>query len=262
MTRLLVCPPDYFDVAYEINPWMHLKRRVSQRRSIEQWKALEKIYKKLKVRLEVIRPVKGLPDMVFTANAGLIKGKSFIPSRFRHKERQGEEKQFINWFSRHRYEVKPLPESCVFEGAGDALFLGEKLFAGYHFRSDIHSHSEVGKILDIPVLSLELVDRRFYHLDTCFCPLDGGAAFYYPGAFDSYACKVIIANVPDLIEVNEREAIRFACNAVVIGKNVVMNIGCPKISRALGERGFTVHATDTSEFLKAGGSAKCLTIRL
>ncbi|MDO8643865.1 MAG: amidinotransferase, partial [bacterium] len=139
-------------------------------------------------------------------------------------------------------------------------FMGETLFAGYHFRSDIHSHRELAKILNIQVLSLELVDRRFYHLDTCFSPLKEGMAFYYPGAFDSYARKVLSAHIPDLIEVSEKEALRFACNAAVMGPHVILNVGCPRIGKELEKRGFKVHATETSEFMKAGGSAQCLTL--
>jgi N-dimethylarginine dimethylaminohydrolase len=168
MERLLVCRPQYFNIAYEINPWMHVKTKVAQEKAIEQWNALELIYKKLKVNLEEVPPADGLPDLVFTANAGVVRGKVFIPSRFRHKERQGEEEHFIRWFTKNGYSIKEISEEHRFEGAGDALFLDDTLFAGYHFRSDIHSHKEVSKILDVPTLSLELVDRRFYHLDTCF----------------------------------------------------------------------------------------------
>lgn len=262
MEHLLVCPPKFYTVAYEINPWMHVQKKVGHTKAIKQWYALEAIYKKLKVKLSKVPPVKGLPDLVFTANAGLVRGKIFIPSRFRHKERQGEEKYFIQWFKKHRYTIRQIPKTMRFEGAGDALFLDETLFAGYHFRSDIDSHKEISKILKVPVLSLELVDRRFYHLDTCFCPVKDGLAFYYPGAFDTYARKVIKANVKDLIEVSEKEALKFACNAVVLDNAIVMNAGCPQIAKQLKKRGYVVYHSDTSEFLKAGGSAKCLTIKL
>ena len=149
-----------------------------------------------------------------------------------------------------------------FEGAGDALFCGSTLFAGYRIRSDVKGHQYLGKLLQRMVLPLELIDPRFYHLDTCFCPLAPGQALYFPGAFDTYGQKVIQTHVPQLIEVVESEAARFACNAVVVGKTVILNAGSDQLAAALEKWGYTCIALELDEFLKAGGSAKCLTIRL
>jgi N-dimethylarginine dimethylaminohydrolase len=263
MRALLMVPPDHYAVAYEINPWMSLGRPADPAEAARQWQGLRRLVAaEMGARVHLAEPVPGLPDMVFTANAGLIWGRRAILSRFRHPERQGEAEQFARWFSEHSFSVERLPEGCYFEGEGDALFLGDTLFAGYHFRSDVCAHQWIGECLGVRTLSLQLADPRFYHLDTCFCPLDAETAAWYPPAFDDYARRVLAAEVPRLIEVTEAEAFRFACNAVVLGPHVALNAGCPEFEAQLRDLGFTPHATPLDEFLKAGGSAKCLTLHL
>jgi N-dimethylarginine dimethylaminohydrolase len=166
------------------------------------------------------------------------------------------------WLSAHGFQLHPLQGDAYFEGAGDALFCGETLFAGYRIRSDIRGYLEIGELLGCEVIPLELVDRRYYHLDTCFCPLNSRAAIYYPPAFDTYALDVLRARIDDLIPVIDEESQRFACNAVVLGTTVITNCGCPKLQRQLQDRGFVAKECPLSEFVKAGGSAKCLTLRL
>jgi arginine dihydrolase len=149
-----------------------------------------------------------------------------------------------------------------FEGAGDALFCGQALFAGYRIRSDAASHQHLGKILGRLVMPLELIDPRFYHLDTCFCPVAPGAAIYFPGAFDQYGRRVLETHVDRLLPVAEAEAARFACNAVVVGRTVIVNAGSDGLAAGLRNWGYDVIFLELDEFLKAGGSAKCLTLRL
>ena len=148
------------------------------------------------------------------------------------------------------------------EGAGDALFCGDTLFAGYRTRSDATAHQWVGKSLGVRVLPLELVNPRFYHLDTCFCPLAPGEALYYPEAFDAYGRRVLQTHIPRLIATTDAEALRFGCNAVVVGKTVIHNSRCPDLALALAKAGYRTVEVELDEFLKAGGSAKCLTLRL
>lgn len=258
-----MCPPEYYGIEYEINPWMNLKRGAINELARRQWSALYHILSyEISVEIEMIAPKKGLPDMVFTANAGLVVGNKVILSNFRYKERRGEAKHFEKWFRRRGFEVIKLPEECFFEGAGDALLCGENIFAGYHFRSDIYSHNMVGEILNRRVLSLELIDKRFYHLDTCLCPLNEDTVLYYPKAFDEFANKVIKNYIPKWIEVNEEEALGFACNAVVHNENIVITKGYPILKRALEDRSYNVFEVEMSEFIKAGGAAKCLTLFL
>jgi N-dimethylarginine dimethylaminohydrolase len=260
--RILMCPPDYYGIEYEINPWMSRSRGSTPERARAQWQALHDTLRELKVQIELMTPVPGLPDLVFTANAGLIFGQRFYSSRFRHEVRARETPFFDAWFGEHDFFVEHLPEGMYFEGAGDALFCGSKLFAGYRIRSDVRGHQYLGGQLGKQVLAVELVNPSFYHLDTCFCPLAPGEALYYPEAFDHYGRRVIQNNIPRLIAANKDEAHRFGCNAVVVGKTVVVNAGCEQLAKDLRAWGYTPVAVELGEYLKSGGSAKCLTLRL
>lgn len=259
---ILMCPPDYYGIEYEINPWMSRARGAVRETAQAQWRRLYETLVGLGVRVELLTPQPGLPDLVFTANAGLVFKNRFISSRFRHEVRARETPHFDAWFASHGYAVEHLPEGMYFEGAGDALFCGPILFAGYRIRSDAAAHQEVGRMIGKVVLPLELVQGHFYHLDTCFCPLAPGEAIWYPPAFDAYAQRVIRSQIPRLIEVNDHDARRFGCNAVVVGRTVVVNTGCEKLAEDLAQAGYRAVATPLDEFLKAGGSAKCLTLRL
>ena len=260
--RILMCPPDFYGIEYEINPWMSRSRGSQSERARTQWRALRDALVGLGVRVDLLEPVKGLPDLVFTANAGLMFKDVFFSSRFRHAERARESPVNETWFAAHGFKVEQFPEGCYHEGAGDALFCGEILFAGYRIRSDVHGHVWVGQRIGKRVLPLELVNPYFYHLDTCFCPLAPGEAIWYPDAFDAYGRRVIESHVPMLLAVNETEAKRFGCNAVVVGKRVITNTGCEQLAAELRRRGYEPIAVELDEFLKAGGSAKCLTLRL
>ena len=260
--RLLMCRPDHYGIEYEINPWMDRRRSSDRALAQQQWERLTGILASLGASIELIEPVAGLPDLVFTANAGVVCHDLFVSSQFRHPQRQGESERFERWFSERGYRVCCLKNRRDFEGAGDALFCSDILFAGYLHRSEIHAHQALGRLLECQSLGLELVDPRFYHLDTCFCPLAPGLALYFPAAFDDYGRRVLAEHIPELVAVEEKDAERFGCNAVVVGGNVVLNTGCDALYRRLESLGFAPHPTDLSEFLKAGGSAKCLTLRL
>ncbi|MEL7052748.1 MAG: TIGR00300 family protein [Cyanobacteria bacterium J06588_5] len=263
---ILMCPPHHYDVDYVINPWMEGNiHRSSRDRAEEQWSKLHKVIKEY-ATVELVTPEKGWPDMVFTANAGLVLGDRAVLSRFFHPERQGEEPHFQKWFEDNGYTVFTLPESLPFEGAGDALFdrAGGWLWAGYGFRSELDSHPLLAQWLDVEVLSLRLVDSRFYHLDTCFCPLAEGYLMYFPAAFDDYSNRLIEMRVPanKRIAIDEVDAITFACNTVNINRVVIMNKASDRLKQQLDKCGFTVVETPLTEFLKAGGAAKCLTLKL
>ncbi len=260
--RILMCPPDHYGIEYEINPWMSRARGTSPDRAREQWRNLHDTLVQLGVQIELMTPQPGLPDLVFTANAGLVFGNRFFSSQFAHPERQRETPHFDAWFAGHGFTVEYLPEGVYFEGAGDALFCGSTLYAGYRIRSHAAGHIHLGNVLQRMVLPLELVDKRFYHLDTCFCPLAPGQAIYFPGAFDNYGRTVLEKHILQLIPVIESEAERFACNAVVVGKKVVINAGSDRLAADLNAAGYECHFVELDEFIKAGGSAKCLTLRL
>ena len=180
---VLMCRPDHFGIEYEINPWMHIAVKVDHALAEQQWNALYRKYLELGVKVELARPVSGLPDMVFSANAAVLWDDRAVLSNFHHAERQGEESHWREELERLGFDVHELPRSLSFEGAGDALFVGDRLFCGYGFRTDRESHHPVARILEVEVVSLELVDPRFYHLDTCFCPLDATNVLAAPDAF-------------------------------------------------------------------------------
>lgn len=260
--RILMCPPDHYGIEYEINPWMNRSLGAVRELAFQQWRKLHDTLVGLGVKVERLSPHQGLPDLVFTANAGLVYHKRFLSSRFKHPVRARESPIFDQWFAENGYEVVYLPEDHFHEGAGDALFCGDVLFAGYRIRSDATAHQWVAQQLGVRVLPLELVNPRFYHLDTCFCPIAPGMALYFPDAFDHYGQRVLTSQIQTLIPVVEEEAHRFGCNAVVVGKTVVHNSRCPRMGEDLKKLGFQSIEVELDEFLKAGGSAKCLTLRL
>ncbi len=261
-----MCSPDLYEVDYVINPWMEGNVHKSSRETaVSQWQGLCALLEK-HGEVERITPQAGLPDMVFTANAGIVIGKKFVLSRFLHPERQGEEGHFKKWFKKQGFEVFELPEDLPFEGAGDALMDRQAscLWAGYGFRSELDSHPHLARWLNIEVVSLRLIDPRFYHLDTCFCPLEEGWLLYYPQAFDAYSNRLIEQRLPaeKRIAITEADAVRFACNTVNIGKLVFVNQVSAELRARLEAAGFEVIETPLTEFMKSGGAAKCLTLRL
>ena len=258
---ILMCPPDYYGIEYEINPWMHRDVPCDRELAAQQWQSLHSLLVGLGADIRLMEPVPGLPDLVFTANAGLVWKDVVFLSNFRHGPRQGETPVDETWFQSQGFATERLPEAMNFEGAGDALFCGDTLFGGYIIRSNAASIQWLGQRMGCRVIPLQLVDEHFYHVDTCFCPVDTETAIYFPGAFDGYG-RTALRAVPRLIPVVPEEASRFACNAVAVGRHVVMNTGCPRLADDLSQAGFTPHATPRDEFLKAGGSAKCLTLRL
>lgn len=260
--HILMCPPDHYGIEYEINPWMNTERQADHTVAIAQWHGLRDKLQQAGAHISLLRPVKGLPDMVFTANAALIYRDRAVAARFKHPQRQGEELHFRRWLTSNGYTVSNSPQDVSFEGSGDALFCDDTLYTGYRMRSDARAMHTIGTLLGVRVLPLELVCSEYYHLDTCFCPLAPGEAIYFPGAFDQYGRAVLQEHIPKLIAVSSQEAARFACNAVVIGRQVITNTGCDQLHAELAKRGYQPKATPLDEFVKAGGSAKCLTLRL
>ena len=260
--RYLLCPPDHFAVAYEINPWMATGAAVDPDRARRQWEALRAALEEAGAEVEVQPAQPAVPDLVFTANAGIVSGRAYVPSRFRHPERQPETPLDIAWFEDRGYEVRRLTEDVDHEGAGDALPFGDVLVSGYRFRSDAAAHAQLSKLLGVAVRSVELVDPRYYHLDITFCPLDSTRAILWPGAWDTYGQRVMEALVPEPLVLEAEEAERFVANSVVVGRTVLMPACPPRIGRQLEAWSFTPVELDVSEFLKAGGACRCLTLAL
>lgn len=264
--KILMCAPEYFGVEYVINAWMEGNvGKAVRSTAAAQWCSLRSRLEAA-AEVELIGAQAGLPDLVFTANGGVVVEDRVVLSRFLYRERRPEEAHFRRWFRAHGFEVFELAADLPFEGAGDALLdrSGGWLWAAYGLRSELEAHPLLAQWLGVEVVSLRLVDQRFYHLDTCFCPLEDGWLLYYPSAFDAYSNRVIEQRVPaeKRIVVGEADAASFACNAINLGREVILNQASTKLKGALAEAGFLVVETPLDEFIKAGGAAKCLALRL
>lgn len=260
-----MCPPTYFEVAYNINPWMNGNVGYkSNQQAQTQWRALYDAISSV-TEVKLVDPVEGLPDMVFTANAGLsVNGKVFL-SNFKHAERKGEEYHFEKWFLDNDFHVVKQTQN-LFEGEGDCLLDADGLYwMGFGFRSDEFYANVLWKF-GVNARTVNLVDKRFYHIDTCFCPLPDGSLMYYPEAFDVFSQMKIESYFhklggKDVIRVSEKEAETFCCNAVVIDRNIFMP-ECSTVADVLSSRGFNVQEFNMSEFQKSGGACKCLVMNL
>lgn len=264
MTTILMCPPDFYGIHYEINPWMNLSVGVNHPAAVSQWETLFTTLKSCGAKLTCMPPQQGWPDLVFTANGGLCLGnRQIVLPHFKYPERQGEEPYFKEWFEAAGFTLvnTVTQDSPYFEGAGDALFAGDLLFVGYGFRSDKHYFETVPYFQQDKLVYCELIDPYFYHIDTCFCPLSDSLAMWYPPAFSAESQTAMKKNI-ELIAVTEAEAKQFACNAVVINKHVVLPTGTPLLSAVLSKHGYTPHPIPMHEYIKAGGACKCLTLAL
>jgi N-dimethylarginine dimethylaminohydrolase len=264
--RILMCPPDYFSIDKTINPWMAGNGgKLDLGRARHQWQQLHDALTAV-ATVELMPPNPDLPDLVFTANAGFICGNRVVPSHFMPHERRPEEPYIKRWFADQGYELRILPDDIGFEGAGDCLIdrSGDWLWTGYGFRTELKAHRYLADWYEREIVSIQLTDPRFYHIDTCFCPLSEGFLLYYPDAFDAESIAAIEQRVPDdrRIPVTADDAANFACNAVNVGQHIFAHRFSASLRDRLGDLGFTLHETPLTEFLKSGGSAKCLTLRL
>jgi N-dimethylarginine dimethylaminohydrolase len=257
-----MCPPVHFGVLYEINPWMHREVTVDVDAAREQWDGLVATLRAAGAEVEVLEPEAHVPDLVFTANAGLVNGSRFVPSHFRHPQRQPETPIFARWFADHGWDVLDLPADAQHEGAGDALPFAGVLVSGYRPRSDASAAATVSDLLGAPVRPIELVDERLYHVDLTFCPLDDRHAICAPLGWDAYGRKVIEALVPEPLWLEDGEALAFCANSVVVGTTIVMPTAPVRVARRLEGWGFDVVECRVDEFLKAGGGCRCLTLAL
>jgi N-dimethylarginine dimethylaminohydrolase len=258
----LMCPPEYFDVTYAINPWMRPDTPVDPALAIRQWETLRQTYQSLGHSVSTIEPVPGLPDMVFAANGATVIDSTVLGVRFRYQQRAAEAAAYLDWFRSHGWQAVHEAEH-VNEGEGDILVAGDgTVLAGYGFRSDFDAGEELAAVFGRRVASLRLVDERFYHLDTALCVLDASTAMYYPAAFDAAGRAVLASTFAELIEAKDEDAEVLGLNAVSDGRHVVLAAGAAGLARSLRSRGFEVVPVDMSELLKAGGGAKCCTLEL
>ena len=259
---VLMSAPDYFEVCYQINPWMDTANQVDRQLAKKQWQDLYQIYQEqLGWQVSLIEPVEGLPDMVFTANGGLVvDGRVALPN-FRHYDRQAETEHFAKWFRDHDYQEVLLPR-YNFEGEGDALIWQEYILAGYPWRSTQLAHQELANHFQREVISLQLIDARFYHLDTCLTPIDQDTIAIYPAAFSSESIAKLKKLVKRLIMVEPDDALAYGLNAICQGKEIVIPDQAKGLIAEYTKLGFNCWPTAISEFQKSGGGIKCLTLQL
>jgi N-dimethylarginine dimethylaminohydrolase len=252
--------PTFFAVEYAINPWMDTSSEVDTHVAMNQWETLRQTYKELGHTVELVEPVAGLPDMVYAANGGLLVKGNAVVARFAYPQRAGESDAYAEWMTRHGY--RPVETRHVNEGQGDLLVVGSIVLAGYGFRTERQAHAEIAAAVHMPVVSLELVDPRFYHLDTALAVLDDTTIAYYPPAFSDQARATLLELFPDAIEVASADAYVLGLNAVSDGLNVVLPAAATGFAAQLREAGFRPIGVDLSELLKGGGSVKCCTLEV
>src|SRR6201988_794383 len=252
--------PPFFAVEYAINPWMDPSTAVDTHVAMNQWETLRQTYKELGHTVELVEPVAGLPDMVYAANGGLVVNGNAVVARFAYPQRAGESAAYAEWMTRHGFD--PAETRHVNEGQGDLLVVGAIVLAGYGFRTEYQAHAEIAAHVGMPVVSLELVDPRFYHLDTALAVLDDTTIAYYPPAFSDEARATLLELFPDAIEVAEADANVLGLNVVSDGLNVVMPAAAGGFAEQLRVAGFRPIGVDLSELLKGGGSVKCCTLEV
>jgi N-dimethylarginine dimethylaminohydrolase len=256
-----MCPPEYFAVQYKINPWMNPDRPVDAALAMRQWQRLSDTYTGLGHTVRTITPEPGLPDMVFAANGATVIDGKVLGAHFKYPQRQPEAAAYLNWFRSQGYSQ--IRDSRVLnEGEGDIVFAGRAILAGYGFRSDEAVRGELTELFGLPVISLRLVDPRFYHLDTALVVLDEGTAAYYPAAFDDAGRASLASHFGHLIEVKDEDAEVLGLNAISDGRNVVLPEQATGMAAQLAAAGFNPVGVDMSELLKAGGGPKCCTLEL
>jgi N-dimethylarginine dimethylaminohydrolase len=257
----LMCPPEHFTVEYMINPWMNPLQPVDGARAMSQWQQLRETFSSLGHTVHLIDPEPGLPDMVFAANGATVIGGKVLGARFRYPQRAAEGTAYLDWFRRSGYQTVQEPSS-VNEGEGDIVLAGDAIIAGHGFRSDPAVAGELAELFGLPVISVRLVDPRFYHLDTALCVLGGGVAAYYPAAFDDAGRAALAGQFAELIEAKDADAEVLGLNAVSDGFHVVLPAQAAGLAAQVAAAGFEPVPVDLSELLRAGGGPKCCTLEL
>jgi N-dimethylarginine dimethylaminohydrolase len=259
-----MCAPDHFTVEYAINPWMDPRVPVDRNRARVQWDVLRNTYLSLGHHVDVVDPLPGQPDMVFAANGGLVVGERAYGARFTFPERAAEGAAYTEWLAGQGLRLTE--PSFTNEGEGDFLALGPMILAGTGFRTSLDAHIEAAAVLDRPVVSLELVDPRYYHLDVALAVLDDGNGdapadvAYFPGAFSPHSRRTLRDLFPDAIRVGAADAAVLGLNAVSDGRHVVLPVQAAGFAAQLVDRGYVPVPVDLSELLKSGGSVKCCTM--
>jgi N-dimethylarginine dimethylaminohydrolase len=261
MKKVLLCPPTHFDVEYEINPWMHKEVRPDKKKAMEAYTQIKAKYRELGVEVHEIPQVKGLPDMVYTANLGYLRNSTFIRANFKYEQRRKEADYAERFLEKHfDVETVALPEGVYFEGQGDLLSDGERFFFGWGKRSSKEAHAYLEDFLNSPVEEFELVNPYYYHLDTCFAPLTQDLVVINPESFTEEGKKKVYTCFDQVIEASEEDNKVLACNMVRVDKTIIVGAGITTVLKdKLSKVGYNIFEVPMDEYLKGGGSVKCCT---
>ncbi|HRN70700.1 MAG TPA: arginine deiminase family protein [Candidatus Woesebacteria bacterium] len=263
MQKLLLCPPTYFDIAYAINPWMHIDKKVSRIKVLEEYTNLKNKYTELGVEFDELQPTQGLPDQVYTTDMGLPVGKLFIKSNFKYGQRKPEATIGAEYFTSLGYAVYNIPPSLSFEGEGDLIKNGDRYFMGWGQRTMYEAEEYLSIALQKQVIPLKLIHPSFFHLDTCFAPLNTDVAMYYPKAFSTDSKQTLSKYFKKLIAIEQLDADVFACNLIILENNIVIHGELSySLKKEIEKYGFIIHTVDMSEYLKGGGSVKCVSLQI
>jgi N-dimethylarginine dimethylaminohydrolase len=262
--EMLLCDPAHFDVVYSINPRMDPSVPVNRPLALQHWADLRSLLQELSVRVQVIDGVVGLPDMVFAGDAGAVLGRRFIASSFRHPERAPEADAYRAWFTGHGYDVVRLPDGLVFEGLGDVVLMDGRALAAHGPRTDPAAIDWLCR--HVPELNvqgtLELVDDRFFHIGIALAWLDARTLMYAPEAFSAESVLKIQSLAETAIALGDEDVSDFVINAIVLGHDLVVHRCSRRLRAVLTDRGFRVHESNVSEFVKSGGATRCMVLPL
>lgn len=261
--KIIMCPPEYYEIEYSINPWMNINTKIDNKKAVEQYTGLKNTFIKYGAEVIELTPEKGLPDMVYACNSGYVEGNTYVKANFKAQQRKNEADIAEKYFSNNKYQVFDLPENIIFEGEGDVIRSKSKYFLGYGQRSDLMAKDYLEDIIGKRFFELELIDPYFYHLDTCFGPLSDDIVVVNESAFSEDSLVRIYEKFKHVITTNETDNSVLACNLVVIGNNVFLGKGISEeLCYSLKKYKFNVIEIDMSEFLKGGGSVKCLALEI
>lgn len=260
MKKILICPPTFFDIDYEINPWMHIEQKVDREGVAAAYEELKNAYRSLPVELYEMTPEKGLPDMVYMADCGHVVGDTFISASFRFPERRREAEVAQKWMQEQfNFEIKKLPDGIFFEGHGDLITAPDVYFCGYGKRTMKEALPYLEQWLNKPVIGIELIDPWYYHLDTCFAVLTKDVAVVNPTSFTPESKAKIYNHFKTVIEASIEDHKILGCNLVVVDKTIIVAKGISEtLKNKFTDLGFTTREVDTTEYRKGGGSVKCL----
>ncbi|MFR9774554.1 dimethylargininase [Micromonospora sp. MS34] len=255
----LMCSPEHFAVEYAINPWMDVTAPVDAELAVKQWDRLRETLVGLGHEVHLLTPERGLPDMVFAANGAFVVDGTVYGAQFKHEQRAAEAAAHRAFYEEHGWRF--IAPSDTNEGEGDFVYLpdahGGLILAGHGFRTELAAHAEAQEALGRPVVSLRLVDPRFYHLDVALASIDDENVVYYPGAFSAASQKVLAQLFPDAVLADDEDALAFGLNLVSDGRNVVLNSEATRLAGKLKMAGYSPVPVELAELKKGGGSVKC-----